>query len=434
MSYIGISPNKNIKAFTSTRPITSYSKEALNEIKLLSFGKDKAVPFGSAIYKLQAYPGDLDLVEVYKDCCTVDDVITKFEKSMKRIVSKIINSRVHYFSEIKAGLDLRYDINIGYIINGIYVPHSNLLYISGEYYNQNLLSLEEYNIIKGILNSGNTFGGNEYDSIFNIFREHRVLRWTSTEILNGFKKLPGNKKISLFNSLKMNTPVKIDEIVLLNGKFTEITNFIALALEKNNELIPINIDLEKEHNINVQLPQEIEKLYFSNYYYSPFKMIKRIYSLSRHNNDNATLEKIVPFVSSNTSLLYQIKSEIDTITLLFEKVKNLAYVSIDKQLDNMKNRLANVIQLKEMTLVNMQELIDVINNTSLRKNKILLLKELSKNIKEVINFLTIKYLQTINFNPPPFNLLPDVIKYKRITRSPYDNPKNPLKEYDKIFN
>jgi hypothetical protein len=427
MSYIGINPKKNISRFIETKPESAYPQSVKNEIKLLSFSKNGfAVPFGSYIYKIQKYPGDIDLVEEFKECCDVHDVVSKFERALKRIVKKIKKARYHYYSEFKAGLDKRFDFDIGNISNGIYTPLEYLQDIIFDLYDNKLLSKNEYDIIMDILSKGYQLSGDDYDIIFHIIRQHRILRWSEEEILRGYKLLPGKIKITLKTALAMHTPVKIDEVVFINGRFIEATNFIQLAYEEGDNYVPINIDLEKEHDAETQLPQEIEKLYYSNMWYSPFKMIKRMYSLSRHRLDQNTLLKILPFISSNTSLMYQIKSEIDIIILLLEKIKSPPMKSIEKQLDEMKGRIVSVIELDEDEDNSINDYIDATNKTKIKIKKIEILKALNKFIKKIINYETIEYLIKIGFNPPPRNLLPNYLKYANIVRNPDDNPRNPL--------
>src|SRR5580698_2744175 len=109
-------------ALISTKPYESYSKDQMENIKLLSTTKhgNLAVPYGSATYRIQKYPGDLDLHEVFKGNESVDGVIKKFEKVLKKIVKDISQHKIHYFSEMKVGLDNRYDVDLGEIHNGIF--------------------------------------------------------------------------------------------------------------------------------------------------------------------------------------------------------------------------------------------------------------------------------------------------------------------------
>lgn len=453
MTYVGINPHKDINRFIEVKPESSYPENILKEIKLLSFSRNKtAEPFGSFIYRIQKYPGDIDLVEEFTDCCSVSDVVIKFASALKRIVGEINRKPFHYFSEFKAGLDNRYDINIGQMINGVYTPNPYLSSITYEMLRSGLFSSEENNIIQYILHKVQNFGGNEYDTINYIFRERKILRWTDEEILIGIKKLPVNKLITLEEALTHETHVKIDMIAELDGRLVEITNFLQLAYEKDGEIHTININLKEHDNIPVQLPKEIEKLYFSNMYYSPFKMVKRMYSLSRHNLDRELLNKIIPFVSSNTSLLYQIKSEIDTIILILDKIprQGLSLTPVVKpgfdlpnapeklirdQLDNIKLRISTVLELSQDDIIKINNIINDINLTRKKNNNknILYLKNLKKILVAYINMQTIDYLQNMGLNPPPNQYLPEVHTYNvNRVRNSFDNPANPYDEYQNM--
>jgi hypothetical protein len=436
MTYIGIDPNKNINRFLQVKPFSSYTEEAINNIKLLSFSRDKlATPFGSYIYRLQKYPGDLDLVEEFTECCSLENVINKFIKSLQNIVKNINRNRLHYFSEVKAGLDHRYDIDIGTMENGYYRPNKYLGDIIKKLHAKKLLSQEEYDIIIYIL-SDNYYGYSDgYDTIKYILRERKILRWTDEEILNGIKKLPGNKKITLKEALTHKADVKIDLISELNGKLVEITNYLQLAYEdKKGELHFVNIDLRKQNNIPLQLPKEIEKLYFSNMFYSPFKMVKRMYSLSRNRLDEESLKKIIPFVSSNTSLLYQIKSEIDTIILIIERLKSFPIKTIEKTLNDNKLRISTVLELSQEDILQINNLIDKINSLKNKYDKKIILKNLKKLIVGYINIQTISYLQKVSLNPPPNKYLPDIHTYNtNIVRGIYEITQNPFLKYQQII-
>jgi hypothetical protein len=431
MSYIGVNPQKNLRRFTQVKPLDSYPQSVLNEIKLLSFSRDKtATPFGSFIYRIQKYPGDIDLVEKFTECCSLDDVVTKFSKTLQRIVRNINKKRLHYFSEVKAGLDFRYDVNIGEMENGLYLPNLDLMDIANKMFKEKLLPMEEYKIIQYILSINQPLGADEFDTITYIFREHRILRWSDEEILKGIKKLPKGKEITLKDALTHETHVKIDMISEINGRFTEVTNFFQLAYENEDGIHLINIDLSENHDIPLVLPPEIEKLYFSNMFYSPFKMIKRLYSLGRHNLDQELLDKIIPFISSNTSLLYQIKSEIDTIILILEKMKSYPQKTIFNELDEIKLRISTILELSNDDLEQIDTIINNINSTNSKHDKIYKLKDLKKLITAYINFQTINYLEKVGLNPPPYKYLPSKHTYDDDhMRGPGENPENPYKKY-----
>lgn len=434
MSYVGINPYEDIEPFIDTKPKTSYPDSVKKEIKLLSFSENGlAVPFGSYIYRIQKYPGDIDLLENYVYGESVEENVENFYKSLKRVIKRIQKNRYHYYSETKIGLDKRYEIDIGVCDEGFYTPAKGLLKRIRKMYKKQLFSLDEFKLIKYVLKKGQVLDSDDYDVVFNEIRKHRILRWTEKEIFKGVKTLPGNKKITIKEALVMKTPIKIDEIIFINGRFIEQTNFIQISYLKSGQIIPINIDISTYNDPYVSLPREIEKLYFSDYYYSPFKMIKRMYSFLRHafyfDKDETArqpLLNILPIISSNVSLIYQIKSEIDTMILIYEKIKSPPKVSIDKQLDEMKGRLVNAIELTTDEINNFNELVDLARVTSNKTKKIKILKAINKILKPIINSETIEYLNRVNFNPPPDYLLPKHKTYYRLVRKPEDNPENPV--------
>ena len=423
MSYTALNPN-NIGPFISTKSLKSYPVELLKNIKLLTFHHNGiANPFGSYIYRVQKYPGDVDLVEEFHDCCSVNQVVKKFARSVKRMVASIVIMREHYFSEFKAGLDHRYDIDIGSLSNGVYNMNPNMPAIVTKMGRRKLLNPVEVKDIQNIIYS-QKFDGDSYDRIYNIFREHRILRWTAPEILKGYKMLSSGKK-TLDESLHDETHIKIDMIALLRGRFIEITNFVGLGVKQpdSEEIDFINLDVKENHDVKKYLPYEIEKHYFSNFYYSPFKMVKRIFSLSRSRHDRNTLEKIIPLISSNISLLYQIKSEIDVLILIFERSKSIPVAHIFKELDEMKGRLSNILQFNRNNEEAINNLIDKINATKQRNIKIEMLEYLNDNIiKPKINSLTLTYLNGVGLNPPPSYLLPTDRVYANIIRYPRASP------------
>lgn len=415
--------SSDLRPYLETKPHESYPRDLIQNMKMITFFHEGlAVPFGSYIYKMQKYPGDVDLLEEFEDCCSPDKVIRKFIKSLLRVVKDIKSSKLHYFSEFKAGIDHIYDIDIGKLENGIYYINPLLKEISINLYKKKFLDKNEIVDILKIINRG-IFTGDGYDIIFNIYRNRRILRWSVKEIEDGYKMLHGKKK-KLYDALFDETHVKIDVLLLYNNRFIEMTNFVGLAYEdENKEIHFININLEKIHNIPITLPPEIEKLYFSNYYYSPFKMTKRIYSLSRNKQDENTLWKIIPLITGDVSLLYQIRSEIDVLLLILEKVKVPPIKTINKQLDEMKSRITFILEINDYRQIIIFSLINKAIDTKSIKNKIELLEKLNNSyFKPDINRLTIEYLETVGFNPPPHYLLPPEMSYAEIIRSPYDIP------------
>lgn len=431
MSYYTLDLGTNIKPFVEKKNIkTDYPESIKKEVLLLTVRMDQPPFFmGTASRRSQKFPGDIDLMETFFDCCSVEDVAQKFAASIKEVIKKISHLPLHYFSEFKAGLDLRYDVNIGNMENGVFRPNNELESISKVYLNKGLLNASEYNIIKEITSKGaKSYGDNEYDILNFIFRERKILRWSSEEIMAGIKEMPGGESISLEKALTMKTYVKIDMLASVNHKFIEITNFFLLAVQtEDGQLYSINLeyDITKEGYLNEALskllPADVEKLYFSNMYYSPMKMIKRLYTLAIQSNNSGLLRDVIPILGSSTSMLYQMKSELDTIVLILYKASTPPLNMIYEQIDEMRTRIASVVEIpvEGVKLLNLQ-----IDNILKSQDIIEQIKELKKMIIAIINFQTISYLIKKNINPP-VRYLPNKRKYSYLIRSPLDMPNNP---------
>lgn len=400
----------------STKPFPdSYTQQILDNIKMVTFTKDDyATPFGSYIYRIQKYPGDIDLIESFKACCNIDDVVDQFSKRLKVMAKKIVSSRLHYMSEFKMGLDNRYIIDIGKLENGIYNVNKNLLKISKNMLNNKLLNRDEYNKIM-LLISSNDKSPYAYDIINNIFRERRVLRWTDKEILQGYKILPKNLKITVKQALKIKTNVKIDMILLINNKFVELTNFILLVVEKRGQQPYIyNMDHVLDEDFFIErmefdLPVEIEKLFYSKYYYNPFKGTKRLWALTRHYKDKGVIDRLVNFISGNISLLYQLKSEVDTIMLLLKRLKSIPKVSIDNQLNEIKTRISYVLEIQDPEIF--YDWLNEAIKVSDKDKKLKILAKVKKHMSEYINWITMGYLKKVGLFPIPRNYLPPQLSY-----------------------
>jgi hypothetical protein len=420
---------------TATKPIEAYTEEQIKNIKLLSADKDEATPFGSATYRIQKYPGDLDLHEVFEGCCSINAVIKKFQKIIVKIAKNIKKDRLHYFSEFKAGLDNRYDIDIGEINLGNFnINRYEVEQRSNELFDDGLLNKNEMNIIYQILETKNP-NGNDYDVLYHIFRERKILRWTLKEVIRGFKILPGNIHMTLFDALHAKTHVKIDMITLVNNLIVEITNFwILVEHDPDGTLKMINLDYnyldrqEANKKYDEQIKEEIEKLYYSDMHYSPFKMVKRMWAYSRAFGLEPTVRILLPLVSGNISYLYQLKSEVDTILRLYE-LNKVPLKTINKQMDLMKQKLSNILEIQKEDLLLVYQLIDQFIQSNSNSLKIKLLKIIKKYFVDNINIHTITTLNILHYNPPPREFLPKHLKYAQILRHPYDVVINPMEKF-----
>lgn len=427
-----------------TKPISSLPDYLERDIHLISLTKkdDMIHPYGSSTYRVQKYFGDIDLVEKFQYETTVEGVIKKFVTSLKKIVKNISSKKLHYFSEFKAGIDSTYDFYIGDLKNGIFnfVPSAQeivLFLIEEGYFNDYESSLLYFIIEKSKMKQ---LTQNDYDVVYNIIRERRILRWTEEEILSGKKKVSYGV-IKLSEALSMTGSVKIDMIIILEGNFVEISNYLFLgAIDKKGQLIALNGDPDpsNEHIVD-SLTKEVDKLYSSNYYYSPFKCAKRMFSISRieyiNNLYNPTqlkfwLGPLINLISGDLSFLYQIMSEL-SVLLRVINLKKFPQKAVHNQLESIKYKLANVVQISNKSLRIINNLIEKINSSSSLDYKARKISVIYSAIKRRISSETVKFFAKNLFDPPPLHFYPALFKYKRESRYLKGRPVDPFKLLEK---
>lgn len=414
MNKAGLLSNDNSKLI-AVKPRSSISNEVQKAINVISFDKENVVPFGSWIYKAAPFPGDIDLIETDTKCCDRDDTISFFAKGFQKIVKRIIRTKGFYLGDIKAGLDdafivdmgeLKFDKNgvssiIGYnmykVLEQLKHLHDEDILNSDDY--ESMLKLTKQNINQ-----------QDFEELYDMIRDKRIVRWTGPEISSGFKLLPGNRKITLKHAIAQQTISKIDMWTLINGRFQEVTDlytFIFKNIKGETEVLNYENDIE---HLEESLKIEIQKYAFSKKFFKPFKMVKRMWSLARITKDLRMVKILTPLVQSDVGRLSQMNSDIEVIIDILAKVKSPPLPSILKEIDNFRPRLANAyeINIDEQRLDDM--IVDILkhkNNTV--KDKKYIINELHK-IKEYLAILikneTVKYLNKVGLVPIPYSYLP----------------------------
>lgn len=412
------------------KTLGSYPKSVVFEAGLLSiehikahnFGQAGATPFGSYTYRIQKYPGDVDLQERYTFGTSISDVVPEVAKRLGEIVAKIEATPDHFYSEMKIGEDRRFDLELGLCSEGDWVVDPTLLPALRKL--KPLFPADKYRELMSILDPGTAkvvLGWQEYDRVYNLIRDMFVLRWTATEVMSGKKQLPGNRVIGIEEAVNMKAHVKLDIIAILDGKFVEVTNFMLLGYQipGTDKIQPINADYDFtdedaiRYHLRTQLKEEIERLILSTTFFSPFKAIKRIFALARNYKNMGVIQIFSTVVSSNLSLLYQLKSELDAILIVLLGGDSIPVARINQSIDYMKNRIANVLELSDRKLDDFNTQIDRILEAKKIAEKAKLIESFKAAIMDVVNTASLEFLTKVGFNPPARDsgYLPDQLTY-----------------------
>lgn len=437
----------SIDKYVQMKNLSDIPAPVLKEIKLISLPGDKhGVPFGSYINRMSDYFGDVDVIQLVTDFKSPKDIGVKSAKEIQEVIRKITSLPNHWFSEFKGGIDITYYFDFGTLVNGVYTFGKQLKRKSEELFQLGLLSKEEIDIIRAVTKGKTKGDANDYDIIFNLYRERFLLRWTKDEILRGWKETSlGRYKLS--DAVLDKSAVKIDMITLINDKFIEITNFIALGIEIDGKIETINVDEKAMSPEN--LPDETEKFYYSNFHYKPFKLVKRAFAYLKWARKDITkdrykytkrgvtasmideyLMKYIKVLETSINILYTINSELEAMSIvLLQDSKKSLIKKMNDRIMFLKEPLSNVLEIPREELDTYMKMIDDIikeKNVRAKTSKIV---ELHDIFKKLINFWTIAYFDQEGLNPPPRFVLPYPMHYDpTLVRQPWSDPANPFKE------
>jgi hypothetical protein len=396
---------------------------------------------GSTNYKQQKYPSDIDLFEVINECCSKEDVINFFIRGLRKISKNFSDKKNRFYFEIKVGLDNRFDFidpkgdSINLSIKGF--TAGQLMKISTELFNSTAIDKQDYDKIIDILgnyNSGQYIKNScDMEQLVSIYRKYYIMRWSAQEIEAGEKFLYDGDQvfsIQLKDAIDDVQKINFEGAAIINNNIVDISNFFIVGYHHydNNTFFGINQNPLENSNVSQyvfnSLRQAIWNLSSSCVSKDIFKMIKRMFSLGKtiyqvsNNNklkklNQDMLEKIIPFLSSETSALNYIKNSISIIAdLIDNKVMYFPYEIAINQVKNAKVNLGKNTLINNKSIKNeynplFDELIDLLKNKKL--------KDIDNVITEIMNKLiaiiqdhTSRYLKEVGLLPLPKWLNPNV--------------------------
>ncbi len=388
------------------KPKTSYPKQAVDEIKAISIDKNNWDLKGSYSFRASKYPSDIDVSDILIQCCDKDMAIDNFVEKIQEIVSNVLGTN-HWFLELKAGVDERFNIDIN-------MPNEELLPIVDNLHFEGLLSDEDYITAYNILNKKDR-DELEHEILSEMFRLHATIRWSADEVLFGYKILSGGVGISLNDAVKNSKTINIELIEVINDKFTEISNFFNLLYySTDGKVHTINISQESYDNFpsffKKELQKNIQKLFYSKLEANYLKLAKRYFSYGKFFNDKNLVKVVYPLLNSNVGLAGQLKGELATIEKLIMSVRfdSIPISVLKHQLESIKSRLSNIIEISDGVLELFNDNIDKVLDTTYITPDFVLSKinPIKKYLSKFTNEQSYTYLERHKLIPPPKYLLP----------------------------
>lgn len=304
--------------------LSSYTNptiEAIDAITSRNF--PETLPVGSYVYRIQKYPGDIDIRE---DLYAVDgDAIGTLVQMIQEIVRQIQQDKNSYFADFKAGTDSQFGISMDTVR-----PEQMIVWLKMLHDDRRITDDEYINMKELVVHDPSE---QQQDLLKDAVRAKYILRWTPDEILQGYKVLSGGRIKMLADAIQEPEIIKIDTWSWLDGRFVELSNF--LILFANGE----RTNIEQGDYIE-SMKHDLTK-YLSAHYYNPFKALKRMWVLAVAFGDHEKLDKLNPLINSNTSILYQVVSDLKALKDMVKVIEKPPYSKMSKEVEAMKRRLSN---------------------------------------------------------------------------------------------
>lgn len=369
---------------------SSYPNYVRNNIQIMSINKNKSSIVGSFSFSYPQFPSDVDVRELVDEGSTRDQVIRFFINGITTKVIEIEQIPNYWLMEVKMGFDDRYNFS---------VLDKLAEYKIASLYKNQLLTDEEFAILQ-----------NDNEEIADLLLQNLAkIRWSTYDIVNGYKILRGDKVVYLKEVVPMKGVINMEVIGVSNNKFMDLSNFFTLVYYgQDGKLKSINLPDEVIEDFDSffvrEIKSNIKKLYYSQTSPDYSKMIKRYFSLGRFTGDKDLVNKVYPYLNSIIALAGQKKSEIALLMKLIEHT-NMNGVPIEifiNQLSNIKLALSSIVDFDRDLL---QDINDILDKVAYEKLSIDNMLEYLGKVKQIlsvyVNTKALAYLKHVKLAPPP---------------------------------
>lgn len=380
----------------------SYTRHHKDIIQLVTL-QEGVLPVGSYKFNVHKYASDIDIMERINVCCSVDEAKKQVARGIQNIGRLIRAAPDVYLGDFKAGKDDRFSIDLG-----TWVPLADLdtwknaastattdqalsedesmlmrvarsLGLLSEYESQDaaetstveknqvlvgynparveksirrlaqgrLISLAEMRRLQALIQAGGSSPSMaQWEEMAGLIRDHQVLRWSPQELSQGYKILPGFRKLTLENALGQKTLVKLDAWAKVNGRWLEVTNFFLInAVDPSGAVIE---QLTQDMPDYISSMSKDVKHYSSPDHRKTLKALKRLWALSIFKRDYDLANRINPIFSSPGAALNQVAGDAEVLRLMLTKLDDPPVEDIMEQIDAFKPRIDQLNQVVEL--------------------------------------------------------------------------------------
>jgi len=302
--------------------LSEYRKEIVEVVDILKIGGDLEI-VGSASIRNLTYWSDVDCYNIVNR-----KNINGLRKDFQNMIRKLQKLSLTYVGDVKSGQIDEWEVVKGEVKGKT---------VHGYNYKQSRSKLDS--LLKNEIISPDEFKESlsylkpkptalEFlEAKGNI--KFQIVRWTPAEILANKKILRNGQVITLEEAFQ-NGLTKVDCVRFIENRFIEIS----CIYEFQHNGVPLN-----KVNINISQSLQNDILLYKDT--NPFKALKRKFTMAKFENDTATVNKLVPLLNKDVSILYLISADIGTIINLLED-SNVPVRLVKLEIRNFVSRLNNV--------------------------------------------------------------------------------------------
>jgi len=376
--------------------LSSYTIPTIKAINAMASKKfPDILPVGSYVYRIQKYPGDIDMREDIIKCNGHKDAIKQIVREIQKITKQIEGDPNMWFADFKAGVDPAFMIT-----TADYDPERISVQLA-DLHNRGILNDKDYSFMVSLVVPNPT--PDQLHALEDAIRGKYILRWEPKEILSGYKVLPGRRGKNLSDAIQEPEIVKIDAWSWLDDRFVELSNFLLLHTcdaQGNKE----RVNIEQGDYITA-IKHDLHK-YMSRFYFSPFKALKRMWVLAVVFDDKKVLKKLNPLINSGMSITYQVVSDLKALKDMMKIMQNPPYDKMAIEVEEMKERLANVYEfdMEDDVYYLLNELYELLADTEYGDKRkydpvLMMLNNLILKLSNKMNKATIDYANRTKLLP-----------------------------------
>lgn len=323
---------KGVAEAISKRYPDNYPADAIAILDAMSFTKGtRMMILGSMGIRSQQYAGDYDGFEIVKlNMASDSDALDYLAAEFKKIIKRLRGMKDVYIGDCKAGVIEEWRI----IPKEGYNAVASRRRVSEMEQNGVITRAEAKEIMSLLKDSLSYTQRLELKSTL----KFHIVRWTPQQILDGKQTLRDGRVYTLQEAFNSPTITKLDVIGLVErNRFTDFSVIYEFS-NKGRVLNPDIIDIEKSLK---------ENIVFYTAKKNPFKVLKRKFALAKFKGENDKVKKLSAILNSDLGRIYHVLGDIATLKNLLEDHLSQPTEKIRYEIDQFKNRLANVYSLDD---------------------------------------------------------------------------------------